>query len=70
MIYSVSTANLVIDKETAEKNFPLLKKAGFGAIDLNFEAGNSWMMFPKPLWDDAVIMLGKICKYFVDTYFL
>ncbi len=30
MIYSVSTANLVIDKETAEKNFPLLKKVGFG----------------------------------------
>ncbi len=37
MIYSVSTANLIIDKESAEKNFPLLKKAGFGAIDLNFD---------------------------------
>ncbi|MEE0945242.1 MAG: sugar phosphate isomerase/epimerase family protein [Acutalibacteraceae bacterium] len=37
--------------------------------NLNFEAANSWMMFPKPLWDDAVIMLGKICRYFEDTYF-
>ncbi len=46
-----------------------LKASGYEGT-LNFEAGNSWMMFPKPLWDDAVIMLGKICKYFVDTYFL
>lgn len=48
MIYSVSTANLIIDKNTAEKNFPLLKEAGFGAIDLNFDTvfgktgGNVW----------------------------
>lgn len=48
MIYSVSTANLIIDKETAEQNFPLLKEAGFGAIDLNFDTifgktgGNVW----------------------------
>ena len=48
MIYSVSTASLVIDKESAEKNFPILKEAGFGAIDLNFDTvfgktgGNLW----------------------------
>lgn len=37
MIYSVSTANLIIDKETAQQNFPILKQAGFSAIDLNFD---------------------------------
>lgn len=37
MNYSVSTANLIIDKESAEQNFPLLKEAGFGAVDLNFD---------------------------------
>ncbi len=48
MIYSVSTANLIIDKISAEENFPLLKEAGFGAIDLNFDTifgktgGNLW----------------------------
>ncbi len=29
MICSVSTANLIIDKISAEENFPLLKEAGF-----------------------------------------
>lgn len=48
MIYSVSTANLIVDKKSAEENFPLLKEAGFGAIDLNFDTvfgktgGNLW----------------------------
>jgi sugar phosphate isomerase/epimerase len=36
---------------------------------LNFEAANSWLMFPEALWGDAVKMLGAICKYFVDKYF-
>ncbi len=48
MIYSVSTTNLILDKETAEQNLPLLKEAGFGAIDLSFDTifvktgGNVW----------------------------
>lgn len=48
MVYSVSTANLIVDKESAEQNFPVLKEAGFGAIDLNFDTifgktgGNLW----------------------------
>lgn len=37
MIYSLSTTNLVTDKETAEKNFPVIKDAGFGAVDLSFD---------------------------------
>lgn len=42
MICSVSTSELIIDKESAEKNFPLLKEAGFDAIDLGFD-----MIFEK-----------------------
>ena len=38
MVYSVSTTNLIIDKNSIEKNFALLKKAGFGAVDLSFDA--------------------------------
>ncbi|MBE6728757.1 MAG: hypothetical protein E7568_00815 [Ruminococcaceae bacterium] len=42
MVYSLSTSELIIDKDTAEKNFPKLKEAGFGAIDLGFD-----MIFSK-----------------------
>lgn len=42
MICSLSTSELIIDKESAEKNFPLIKAAGFDAIDLGFD-----MIFEK-----------------------
>lgn len=37
MIYSTSTANLITNTETAQMNFPLLKEAGFDAVDLNID---------------------------------
>ena len=52
MIYSVSSANLIVDKASAEENFPLLKEAGFGAIDLNFDtifAGTGGNLWKKPV---------------------
>ena len=45
-----------------------LKANGYEGT-LNFEAMNSWRMFPKPLWPQAIKMLGSIGQYFVDTYF-
>ncbi len=37
MICGLSVSELAYNKETAEKNFPLIKEAGFGAIDLGFD---------------------------------
>ena len=38
MLISCSTGNLIYNGETAVKNFPLFKKAGFNAVDLSIDA--------------------------------
>lgn len=59
MIYSVSTTNLILDKETAKQNFPMIKEAGFSAVDLSFDTifsktgGNVWRKpFAKSVFFD------------------
>lgn len=57
MLYSLQTSELVYNGETARKNFPLYKNAGFGAVDFGISevftknGGNIWQQKKCPLFD-------------------
>lgn len=36
---------------------------------LNFEASNAWNQYPKEVWPEAIMLLGKIAQNFVEKYF-